>query len=336
MGKSNYKKSCFENCKKNYIKIQQNKFGLCLFLIFSSVLVDFFIFDYLLKFLVWITSVFFGYSNKMFVLIFFICLVIAISITFLGFIYKIKNNNSKIGTEYRFIVDLIFIFELLILSIYNIVLLLKMIYKYLFAINLAEWKNVIVMFFTIILIIYIFNSMLKNILKISYLVTILATFLIFLAGWISIQNYAFISLILIVVNQFMSYEDVTNMYGKLKSNIHYRLINISKTKQQLAFNKLYFNIFIVFLYIYIALTEDFKFFEFIYINLMSKGKDISKLLLIFYRGCDRIIIIEIIVIIYAICLKVKKKSIKEEMIKFKQKFEYILMKFMEKYIIRTK
>ena len=42
MGKSNYKKSCFENCKKKYIKIQQNKFGLCLFLIFSSVLVDFF------------------------------------------------------------------------------------------------------------------------------------------------------------------------------------------------------------------------------------------------------------------------------------------------------
>ena len=72
MGKSNYKKSCFENCKKNYIKIQQNKFGLCLFLIFSSVLVDFFIFDYLLKFLVWITSVFFDYSNKMFVLIFFL------------------------------------------------------------------------------------------------------------------------------------------------------------------------------------------------------------------------------------------------------------------------
>ena len=100
MGKSNYKKSCFENCKKKYIKIQQNKFGLCLFLIFSSVLVDFFFFDYLLKFLLWITSVFFDYSNKMFVLIFFIGLVVAISITFLGFIYKIKNNNSKIAIEY--------------------------------------------------------------------------------------------------------------------------------------------------------------------------------------------------------------------------------------------
>ena len=55
MGKSNYKKSCFENCKKKYIKIQQNKFGLCLFLIFSSVLVDFFF---------WLSAKIFIMDNK--------------------------------------------------------------------------------------------------------------------------------------------------------------------------------------------------------------------------------------------------------------------------------
>ena len=47
-------------------------------------------------------------------------------------------------------------------------------------------------------------------------------------------------------------------------------------------------------------------------------------------------IISIVILIYAIILVLKKKSIKEEMIKFKQKFEDNLIKFLEKYIIRTK
>lgn len=326
------KKSCENNIEKEkyFKKILNNKVGLFLFIFFSSILVDIFIVCCLPKIL---KSDFFKSLNINFVLIGFLIYSL-LSFAFLKCIRKIKNKYSKIGTEYRFIVDLIFIFELLILSIYNIVLLLKMIYRYLFAINLSEWNNVFIMFFTIILIIYIFNSMLKNILRISYLVAILYIFLIFLAGWISVENFGLISLIVIVINQFMSYDDVLNVYSKLKIDYDDIKVDEKNTNKQIAINKLYFNISIVFLYVYISLTEDFSIYGFI--PKLSDEKVVPKLLLISFKGFNRIIIIEIIVIIYAIYLKVKKKLIKKETIKFKQKFEVILMKFIEKYIIRTK
>lgn len=324
------KKSCENNIenKKCFKKILNNKSGLFLFIFFSSILVDIFIVCCLPKIL---ESDCFKSLNKNFVWIGFLIYSI-LSFVFLKCIRKIKNKYSKIGTEYRFIVDLIFILELLILSIYNIVLLLKMIYR-LFAINLSEWNNVFIMVFTIILIIYVYNSMLKNILKISYLVIILSIFLIFLAGKISVENFGLISLIVIVINQFMSYDDVLNVYSKLKIDYDDIKVDEKNTNKQIAINKLYFNISIVFLYIYISLTEDFNVFGFI--SKFFDGKDVFKLLLIYFKGFNRIIIIEIIVIIYAICLKVKPKT-KAEIIKFKEKFEDNLIKFLQKYIIRTK
>lgn len=245
------------------------------------------------------------------------------SFIYLFHIWISKNEYYNDKNEIRVIFDFIFIVEFLVLISLSISLLLKG----------GIWNEIFLLLICFFMIIYVFNSIWKNLIKKSYFLFIVVIISIFMVGWISVKNFGFVSLITVIIYQLMSYEDIKYLYGKLKDNFDYNL-DENKTKEEITIKKFYLNILILLLYIYIVLTQDAKISQCIYEYIESKK--LSEIESIFFRGYDRIMIISIVILIYAIILVLKKKSIKEEMIKFKQKFEYILMKFMEKYIIRTK
>ena len=317
-----------ESSKEKYINIinQCRKYKISIFIVFSiCILIDIVLIWDLGKKPYFGRYIFSCLEGKTFHIIVFLIL----SPVYLFHIRISKNEFFKNKNITRFLVDIMFIFEFFYLILLDIILLLSLIGK-----NYIDMYEDFFILLLTVSIVYIFNSMLKNILKISYLFTILSIFLIFLAGWISVENFGLISLVVVVVNQFMSYDDVLNVYSKLKIDYDNIKVDEKKTNKQIAINKLYFNISIVFLYIYISLTEDFSVFGFI--PKLSDEKVVPKLLLICLKGSNRIIIIEIIVTIYAIYLLFKKKALQEELFKHKNDFESKLMKYMEKYIIRTK
>lgn len=322
------KKCVLKKCKEKYVKKlnKYRKYNIIIFIVFFIyILIDIILTWDLGKKPFFGRYIFSCLEGKTFHIIVFLIL----SLVYLFHNRISKNEYFKNKNEIRFLVDTIFIFEFFYLILLDIELLLPIFVKN----NIDMYEDFLILLLTVS-IVYIFNSILLNLLKISYFYFIVFSVGLFLAGWISVENFGLISLIVIVINQFMSYDDVLNVYSKLKIDYDDIKVDEIKTNKQIAINKLYFNISIAFLYIYISLTEYFSIYGFI--PKLSDEKVVPKLLLISFKGFNRIIIIEIIVIIYAICLKVKKKSIKEEIIKFKQKFEVILMKFIEKYIIRTK
>lgn len=245
------------------------------------------------------------------------------SFIYLFHIWISKNEYYNDKNEIRVIFDFIFIVEFLVLISLSISLLLKG----------GIWNEIFLLLICFFMIIYVFNSIWKNLIKKSYFLFIVVIISVFMVGWISVKNFGFVSLITVIIYQLMSYDDIKYLYGKLKDNFDYNL-DENKTKEEIAIKKFYLNILILFLYIYIVLTQDAKISQRIYEYIESKK--LSEIESIFFRGYDRIMIISIVILIYAIILVLKKKSIKEEMIKFKQKFEDNLIKFLQKYIIRTK
>lgn len=252
-----------------------------------------------------------------------ILIFVILSFIYLFHIWISKNEYYNNKNEVRVILDFIFIVEFLILISLSISLLVKG----------GIWNEIFLLLVCFFTIIYIFNSIWKNFIRKSYFLFIVVIISVFMGGWISAKNFGFVSLITVIIYQLMSYEDIKYLYGKLKGNFDYNL-DENKTKEQITIKKFYLNILILLLYIYIVLTQDANISQGMYEYI--KSKKLSELESIIFRGYDRIMIISIVVLIYAIILLLKKKSIKEEMIKFKLKFECFLTKFMEKYIIRTK
>lgn len=258
---------------------------------------------------------------------------LTISFSFLFCIYNLKNKISKKGTGYRFLLDFAFVFEIfyLVSLIFNILISSfssKYQIKWIKDLDKFSFQILIV-----VLIVYILNSLIKNVLKKNSSILSVVLLIVFLVGWLSIKNFGLVSLSVVVINQFMSYEDVLSIYGKLKIDFDNNILNEKKIKQQLAMNKLYFNIFIVFLYIFIAITQEWWILGYLFGDSSREG---DSFISIIDKGLTRIILIEVVIMILALFLRHNKKDLQEELLKYKKSFEYKLMKFMEKYIIRTK
>lgn len=367
------KKSCENNIEKEKClkKILNNKVGLFLFIFFSSILVDFFLVCCLPKIL---KSDFF---KSKFVWIGFLIYSI-LSFTFLKCIRKIKNKYSKSKSITRTLLDYIFILELYFLV--SIVMLLFLVKNYndLSLENIKNLKEFNLSLIYLITVFYFLNYIIKYVMNKSwkFITIMLLGGLIFISflGMIDLNNLGLLTLICTIMSQFLSYDNIKYLYGKL-SKVDYSTINEEKTKEQISFAKVIINFIIIFLYFYIVLTEGIKipqnidnkpveisilqciwdnFLKYIFENIFKNSKIPSFI----WKGIIRFGILYILLVIVVIWFLIKiafysikifwhsiifkndKKKLEyiEKKKKVFEKFQYdlILKKYLEKNIIRVK
>lgn len=202
------------------------------------------------------------YENILFeIILFFI-----IGILILENIRKIKNKYYKKGETLRGIADFIYIVNFFFVfykfSEFNIkwlILYLQKIYP-----NLELNNGSIIDFYLKILIcfvsLYVLNTCIRNILKIEYSHFIVALIALFLLGNISIEYFIIVQLFVTIANYFL--DNTKYIYGsffrkldKNMKNFDYELINDDKTKEKNCYRKIWFNIGIFLLWIYLFLLE---------------------------------------------------------------------------------
>lgn len=245
--------------KKNFFKkILDNKVGLCLFFIAFSVIIDVFGFKLLPRLLVWIMNSVFGLKNAIRTWIVYLVLYVIISIPCLVFIYLVKNKRSDKKTDFRFVLDLIFIIEFFVVFSYMINLSYLVLDKIKFYVSIeSEFWFFILSIFSIC---YILNSTIKNFWKINYSFIFSLVFFTFLSGSITIEKFLIVTLIVSIVNIFFS--DVILLYKNSyrsinkNNNLNYDSIIENRTEEKNSSRKLSFNIGIFILYIYLVIIEN--------------------------------------------------------------------------------
>ena len=240
--------------------------------------------------------------------------------------------------------------------------------------DIRDFLLAVLLMFTVI---YIFNSFIKNyintswkfIIKLSFFALLFITFL----GMIDLNNLGLLTLICTIMSQFMSYDNIKYLYGKI-SKVDYSTINEEKTKEQISFAKVIINFIIILLYFYIVLTEGIlqdnwdNIPKYIFENIFKNSKILSligKGIIRFVgKGIIRLgmlyILLVFVVICKIICLLIKiafysikifwhsiifknnKKKLeysekkKKEYEKKHFQFDLILKKYLKKNIIRVK
>jgi membrane protein len=366
------KKSCENNIEKEkcFKKILNNKSGLFLFIFFSSILVDTFIvfcFPKILK------SDCFKSLNINFVWIGFLIYSI-LSFVFLKYIRKIKNKYSKSKSITRFLLDFIFILKLYFLVSIVILLFLVKNCNDLSLENIKILKEFNLTLVYLITEFYILNYIIKYVMNKSwkFITKMLLGGLIFITflGIIDLNNLGLLTLICTIMSQFMSYDNIKYLYGKI-SKVDYSTINEEKTKEQISFVKVIINFIIILLYFYIVLTEVVltegilqciwdNTLKYIFENIFNYSKIPS----FFWKGITRFGILYILLVIVVICkiiwllIKIAFYSIKifwysiifkndKKKLEYSEKkkkeyekkhfqFDLILKKYLKKNIIRVK
>lgn len=352
--------------KKKYIKILHSKVGLSLFFIAFSMIINICLYKYLPKFCIWLISDIFKSSDALVKDLFYSILCIIISGLFLKCLYNSTNKNSEEGTGYRFILDLIFIFELFILFSYIVNFLLFDINKYLIEIDINIWRDFFFYLLVLFVSLYVLNSCMRNILKIKSTYFIIAFIALFLLGNISIEYFIIVQLFVTIVNYFL--DNTKYIYGnffrkldKNMKNFDYELINDDITKEKNCYRKIWFNIGIFLLWIYLYIFEKIiplnsyylldKLFGFSLINSETEKEFLGVtgwLMNYISREANRIFFLCVIIIIFGIIfgfiltlyLFIKSKfNIPLFMIerdKFYTKIECFPMNFVRKFVYYKK
>lgn len=356
--------------KENFFKkILENKWGLCLFFITFSVIINMFGFKLLPRLLVWIMNSVFGLKNAISIWIVYLVLYVLTAIIGLVLLHKIKNKRYSKKADFRFILDLIFIIEVFILFSYmiNLSYLVLDLIKIYVSIDSEFWLFILSSY----TIFYILNSLIKNIAKISYVYLILLILLWFLSGTIGISKFMVVTLLVTIVNIFFS--DIIFLYKNSFRNINKNnyLNNNSiienRTKEKNCSRKLLFNIGIFILYIYLCIIENDRLgvLQFL-VNILNIPvfnvetlptsavldcfgtiiKD-NKFLMFFYDIAELIyigilrmillgIILFVLLILLAFILLIKsvyrKTPFKTELDRFYKKIEYFPMNFVKKFV----
>ena len=189
---------------------------------------------------------------------------------------------------------------------------------------------------------YFLYSAVKNILKISFSIFIVLV-LLFIVGFLSvgaISTEKFIIVILIagIINEILSFELAKYFYSKLRNNVDYDL-NETYTKEYLPIKKFYVSLFLLFIYIFILITEHLKLgilkkIVYLVSNVLFTD-NLSKIEIIkmvdkylpeiIQKAYDRLILLPILILFIYIIYKSKKlKSILKKKLKNIMK-EYVVI-----------
>lgn len=142
-----------------------------------------------------------GFSFFLYLLILTVLLVLLFSSRKKA--YKNISDGYKDDTSgiIRWVLDFVLALCLLFaLSVWNAYFLKMKVYSY----TVNEIINSVTLLFFVL---YILNTSVKNFLHISYFATIIILVLCYLIGRISLENWAFISLLVVIANSFLNFED---------------------------------------------------------------------------------------------------------------------------------
>lgn len=210
------------------------------------------------------------YSNILFESL--LCFIIGI--LFLKSIKKIKNKYYEKGSSKRLITDGLYILNFIFIfyfafSKYNCQMFLSWSKIFLENINFNINSNIeelthdylrLIEFYARLYILFSLIGKLKKDVK-GFVIfsqwSISLFIIITILGLIDIQNLGLLTLICTIMSQFMSYDNIKYLYGKL-SKVDYNIIDEEKTQEQISFVKFSINFIIIFLYFYIVLTEGIK------------------------------------------------------------------------------
>lgn len=238
-------------------KTLSNDLVLFLVVTISSILVDVICYKYVLKILIWLIRHFFKKSNNNFISVIYIIIILIIVTIFLLWLRGIKNNYSKIGSKYRFILDFIFVMELFYLLSFVLFLI-----KYLFEFDLELIYYILDLFFVILivfLICYLIFSIKKNIVQNNSWFFLLIFIFMFLLSILNIDCFQIITLTIIVINYFFT--DIIYLYRQvyLKSpEKFYSKVNTKLTNEKIASSRIIINVLVIVLYIYLYFVYSFK------------------------------------------------------------------------------
>ncbi|WBB33684.1 hypothetical protein NM219_06615 [Parvimonas micra] len=359
--------SALKKYKEKYIKII-NQFRKCNISIISffSLLILLDIILTLIKKPFFINIIFAFLKDKnVFTIIFFI-----FSLIYLFYIRISKNEYFNNKNMARLLVDIIFIFEFFYLIILDIGLLLPIFVKNDIDVY-GDIKDILLAVLSMGTVIYIINSAIKNIWKIKYSIIFSLIFFTFLLGSISIAKFLGVTLFVAIVNIFLSdtillYKNSHRIITK-NNNIYYNSIIEHRAEEKNCSRKLFFNIVIFMLYIYLIIIENDRLgvLQFLankfnitvfdvaaypmstslfYFSSKIKESDLelffNEIFKLSYIGILRVIllviIIYIILIILAFILYVlrirNKTSFKTELDKFYIWIKYIPIKLIRKFV----
>lgn len=358
-----------ESSKEKYINIinQYRKYNISILIVFSiCILIDIILAWGLGKKPFFGRYIFSCLKRKNFhIIVFFI-----LSLVYLFHIRISKNEYFKNKNITRLLVDIIFIFEFFYIIILDIGLLLPLFVKNHIDVygDIRDFLLAVLSMFTVI---YIINSVIKNIWKIKYSIIFSLIFFTFLLGSISIAKFLGITLFVAIVNIFLSdtillYKNSHRIITK-NNNIYYNSIIEHRAEEKNCSRKLFFNIVIFMLYIYLIIIENDRLgvLQFLanifnitvfdvaaypmstslfYFSSKIKESDLelffNEIFKLSYIGILRVIllviIIYIILIILAFILYVlrirNKTSFKTELDKFYIWIKYIPIKLIRKFV----
>ena len=190
--------------------------------------------------------------------------------------------------------------------------------------NLVEKTELINFFESLIFLVQtvlILHQIIKKILEGNYAIVGFTLLLAYTIGWIGISHWKFISLVVVVINQLLDYDDAKLIYIKL--NGENESIDESKTKSNFIILKLKINIVILLLYLFLAFTENTKLLESTYL-IFNNTKSVPNLVRVIFKGTDRIFYIMIISLLFK-----KSKNIKDYLDKI---MDYIKIKYQKIFI----
>lgn len=255
-----------------------------------------------------------GFSFFLYLLILTVLLVLLFSSRKKA--YKNISDGYKDDTSgiIRWVLDFVLALCLLFaLSVWNAYFLKMKVYSY----TVNEIINSVTLLFFVL---YILNTSVKNFLHISYFATIIILVLCYLIGRISLENWAFISLLVVIANSFLNFEDSKIFFLINNKHIKNNQIDIKKSKKNFAFAKVGLNFFVVGFYLFIYLTQEINISGRINSVLFKDDKKIPETTKLIYHGVDRIFLLTVCILI---CIFIYKKGI------FKNEFDKIV-KFLNK------
>lgn len=185
--------------------------------------------------------------------------------------------------------------------------------------NLIEKTALINFFESLIFLVQtvlILHQIIKKILEGNYAMVGFTLLLAYTVGWIGISHWKFISLVVVVINQLLDYDDAKLIYNKL--NGENKSIDESKTKANFIILKLKINVVILLLYLFLAFTENSRVLESTYL-IFNNTENVPNLVRVIFKGTDRIFYIMIISLLFK-----KSKNIKGYLDKI---MDYIKIKY---------
>lgn len=233
-----------------------------------------------------------------------------------------ENNYKKNKGVVQFFLDLLWIFELfIVLSDWNGYLFYIKSYRELY----YEFIRTVLSLFYML---YLLNSIIKNIIQTNYIMIGIIILLAYVAGWVNISNWGFISLVIVVVNQLLKYDDAKLIYKTRFLKRNEIEIDDEKSKSNFVFYQIIFNMLIVALYFVIAATEKINILETV-VKILNHNMGTSpNVLIVIFRGTDRILLIFLLVLIMKLFMK--SKTYKKFQFFAEKKFENLFVNNLRK------